>query len=783
MLAGDAHHAAAGRDHLDGLGVRRLRGRALARSSRRSASSPEERSELSTAWTWLGAGQFNVSLEILVDPLSLVMMLVVTGVGGLIVLYSNGYMAGDDEERRYFAYMAFFVFSMLLLVEGGNLLLLLVGWGLVGLASYLLIGFHHDRPSAIAAAKKAFVVNAVGDALMALALFLAIAKVGSLDYGAVFDAAETGALSDKVVALIALGLLGGAVAKSAQIPLHTWLPDAMEGPTPVSALIHAATMVTAGVYLICRTHPVFEAAPDVQHLAAILGLVTLLAAGLIALVQWDIKRVIAYSTMSQIGYMFVAAGIGAYGFAMFHLVTHAFFKALLFLAAGVDHPSPGRRAGHPQDGRPAQDDAVHARDVPDRDARARRDPAAGRVLVEGRDPRRDARRRQRARLGAPRRAGCSARSSRGSTRFRLYFKVFHGEPAEAHGHVRTRTSATARGRARCSSRSGCSRCSRSSAGSCRFPASGASFEDWLDPGRRAARRADRRAGLADQRDRGRGRRRRDPRRPRRRSARGREVVAEGGARTLLEHKFYFDELYDARLSRPYQLLASTAALRRRGAARSRVARQVAEREAGRSPAGSAGLQSGLLRTYVLGGHGRRRRPRDRLRGAALMQATLLIAIPMVSALVVWLLPVRRDWTEFIAGLAILADLGIWVGGLDIPVPGIEAPTGSTSRARPSTSRQHHTWIEELGFSYSVGFYGFQFWLVGLTLVVGAAAIGYGIQAGRERPRAYFGLHALPARVARRGLRLAGSAALLHLLRGDADPDLRARRASGAGRAG
>jgi len=295
----------------------------------------EERGELTTAWTWLKAGEFQVGLELLIDPLSLVMMLVVTGVGGLIVLYSVGYMAGDEEERRYFAYMAFFVFSMLLLVQGGNLLLLLVGWGLVGLASYLLIGFHHERASAVAAAKKAFVMNALGDAIMALAFFLAIAKVGSLDFGVVFEAAESGELSDTVVALVALGLLGGAVAKSAQIPFHTWLPDAMEGPTPVSALIHAATMVTAGVYLICRTHPVFEAAPDVQALAAILGLVTLLVAGVVALVQWDIKRVIAYSTMSQIGYMFVGAGVGAYGFAMFHLVTHAFFKALLFLAAGI----------------------------------------------------------------------------------------------------------------------------------------------------------------------------------------------------------------------------------------------------------------------------------------------------------------------------------------------------------------------------------------------------------------------------------------------------------------
>ncbi len=294
---------------------------------------PGNRSHLSTAWTWLSAGNLHFGLSVLVDPLSVFMMLVVSGVGGLIVLYSIGYMHGDDEERRYFAYMAMFVFSMLLLVQGGNLILLLSGWGLVGLSSYLLIGFWHERPAAIAAAKKAFVMNAIGDATFALALFLLIAKTGTLDYGLAFSKAH--GLSQTVLILIALGLLGGAVAKSAQLPLHTWLPDAMEGPTPVSALIHAATMVTAGVYLIARTAPIFQLASVVQDTAAALGAVTLVMAGLIALVQTDIKRVIAYSTMSQIGYMFLGVGLGAYASGMFHLLTHAFFKALLFLAAGV----------------------------------------------------------------------------------------------------------------------------------------------------------------------------------------------------------------------------------------------------------------------------------------------------------------------------------------------------------------------------------------------------------------------------------------------------------------
>jgi NADH-quinone oxidoreductase subunit L len=292
-----------------------------------------EHGSISTAWTWLQAGGFRPGLEILVDPLSVMMMLIVSGVGGLIVLYSIGYMDGDDEERRYFAYISFFVFSMLLLVQGGNLLLLLVGWGLVGLSSYLLIGFWHERPSAVAAAKKAFVMNAVGDATMALAFFVLIAHGNSLSFATSF--ATAGHLSSTAVNLVALGLLGGAVAKSAQIPLHTWLPDAMEGPTPVSALIHAATMVTAGVYLIARTHPIFEQARTVELIAAGLGALTLLVAGLIALVQTDIKRVIAYSTMSQIGYMFLGAGLGAYANGMFHLMTHAFFKALLFMAAGI----------------------------------------------------------------------------------------------------------------------------------------------------------------------------------------------------------------------------------------------------------------------------------------------------------------------------------------------------------------------------------------------------------------------------------------------------------------
>jgi NADH-quinone oxidoreductase subunit L len=295
-----------------------------------------ERAHTFTAWTWAGSSTFHVPLAVLIDPLSVTEMLVVAGVGAVIVMYSIGYMHGDVKERRFFVYMDLFLFSMLLLVMADNFVLLLAGWGLVGLSSYLLIGFWHERPEPVAAAKKAFVMNAIGDVGIAIAIFFMVRDLGTTDYGAVFSSASHHwAKGSGDADWVALGLLLGAVAKSAQIPLHTWLPDAMEGPTPVSALIHAATMVTAGVYLVARAHPLFENAPNVQALVALLGVATLLMAGVVALVQTDIKRIIAYSTMSQIGYMFTAVGIGAYSAGMFHLLTHAFFKALLFLGAGV----------------------------------------------------------------------------------------------------------------------------------------------------------------------------------------------------------------------------------------------------------------------------------------------------------------------------------------------------------------------------------------------------------------------------------------------------------------
>ena len=294
------------------------------------------REHVFTLYTWATSGSLPIPLDILIDPLSVVEMLIVSGVGTLIVAYSIGYMHGDVKERRFFVYMDLFLFSMLLLVMSANFALLLAGWGLVGLSSYLLIGFWHERKPPVDAAKKAFVMNAIGDVGVAIAIFILVSDLGTVQFQAVFDQAGARWPQGSATAnWIAFLLLVGAVAKSAQIPLHTWLPDAMEGPTPVSALIHAATMVTAGVYLVARTHVLFENAPDIQALVALIGVATLLMAGVIAVVQTDIKRIIAYSTMSQIGYMFAGVGIGAYSGAMFLLLAHAFFKALLFLGAGI----------------------------------------------------------------------------------------------------------------------------------------------------------------------------------------------------------------------------------------------------------------------------------------------------------------------------------------------------------------------------------------------------------------------------------------------------------------
>ncbi|MCB9011567.1 MAG: NADH-quinone oxidoreductase subunit L [Actinobacteria bacterium] len=294
----------------------------------------EDRAHTTTAWEWANLGDLKVNLALLVDPLSVLMMLVITGVGTLILVYSTEYMGHDRDYRRFFSEMNFFIFSMLMLVLAANFVFLIVGWALVGLASYLLIGFYYDKPSAVAAAKKAFVINVFGDVGLVLAAFILVRQLGTLDFAEVFQRAPQGLTGD-LPEWVALLLFIGAAAKSAQIPLHTWLPDAMEGPTPVSALIHAATMVTAGVYLIVRTNVIFELAPVMSDAVAIVGAVTLFVAATIATVQEDIKRVLAWSTVSQIGYMIMAAGLGLYASGMFHFLTHAFFKAALFLAAGI----------------------------------------------------------------------------------------------------------------------------------------------------------------------------------------------------------------------------------------------------------------------------------------------------------------------------------------------------------------------------------------------------------------------------------------------------------------
>ncbi len=307
---------------------------------------PEERiGHVQTLYQWVSAGSLKLDLAILVDPLSVFMFLIVTGVGFVIHVYSVGYMHDDPEYSRFFAYLNLFIFSMLVLVAAADFFFLIVGWSLVGLASYLLIGFWREKTSAVLAARKAFVMNVIGDVGMVIAAFVIFESFGTLSFIDVFAAAP-GMFrpNDDTMLLITLLLLVGAFAKSAQLPLHTWLPDAMEGPTPVSALIHAATMVTAGVYLIARCHVLYELVPYIMYFIAGVGIITAVFAGSMALVQHDIKRVIAYSTMSQLGYMFMAVGIGVYSLGMFHLMTHAFFKALLFLAAGsVIHSLDGEQ--------------------------------------------------------------------------------------------------------------------------------------------------------------------------------------------------------------------------------------------------------------------------------------------------------------------------------------------------------------------------------------------------------------------------------------------------------
>ncbi|MBZ0273404.1 NADH-quinone oxidoreductase subunit L [bacterium] len=299
-------------------------------------SPPPDHHFTQTLWTWMSVGNFAPDFAFYLDPLSVVFMLVVTFVGTLIHIYSTEYMEKDADFPRFMSYLNLFVFAMLCLVLGDNLLLLYLGWEGVGLCSYLLIGFWYKDKQNGYCARKAFVVTRIGDTPMAIGLFLLFWSLGTVNIQELMGrATDTWSVGHPMAIAAALLLLGGACGKSAQVPLQTWLPDAMAGPTPVSALIHAATMVTAGVYLIARTHVIFELAPPAMTAVAIVGLVTLLISGFTALVQTDIKRVLAYSTVSQIGYMFLGLGVGAFSASIFHFMTHAFFKALLFLGAGA----------------------------------------------------------------------------------------------------------------------------------------------------------------------------------------------------------------------------------------------------------------------------------------------------------------------------------------------------------------------------------------------------------------------------------------------------------------
>ncbi len=351
---------------------------------------------------WITVGALKVDWALRVDTLTAVMLVVVNTVSSLVHLYSIGYMREDPHRPRFFAYLSLFTFAMLMLVTADNLVQMFFGWEGVGLASYLLIGFWYQKPSANAAAIKAFVVNRVGDFGFALGIFLVFQLTKSLRFEEVFAAVP--GLAGKTIhvfgmdvdalTMAAFLLFIGAMGKSAQFFLHTWLPDAMEGPTPVSALIHAATMVTAGVFMVARLSPIFEYAPTALDFVTIIGAVTAFFAATIGLVQNDIKRVIAYSTCSQLGYMFVAEGVGAYSLGIFHLFTHAFFKALLFLGRGLGHPRDASRAGHAQHGRPAQRHTLHFRHDDDRHVGADRLSFYRGLFLQGRYHRGGVRRRR-----------------------------------------------------------------------------------------------------------------------------------------------------------------------------------------------------------------------------------------------------------------------------------------------------------------------------------------------------------------------------------------------------
>jgi len=304
----------------------------------------EDATFLVPIFEWFNAGSLKVSLSFLIDPLSSIMLLIVTGIGFLIHVYSIGYMKEDQGFNKFFSYLNLFIFFMLLLILGSNYLVMFIGWEGVGLCSYLLIGFWYKNSSFASAGKKAFIMNRIGDLSFLIAVFLMFFSFGTIEFGGIFPQAAKMMSGDTTLVIISFLLFLAATGKSAQIPLFTWLPDAMAGPTPVSALIHAATMVTAGVYMIARSNIIFTLSPVIMQLIAVIGLITALIAATIALTQNDIKKVLAYSTVSQLGYMFLGLGVGAFTGALFHVITHAFFKALLFLGAGsVIHAMSGEQ--------------------------------------------------------------------------------------------------------------------------------------------------------------------------------------------------------------------------------------------------------------------------------------------------------------------------------------------------------------------------------------------------------------------------------------------------------
>ena len=349
---------------------------------------PEARLFEKNVYTWIASGEFAATVGFRIDSLSIIMCLIVSGVGFLIHVYSAGYMHDDEGFARYFTYLNLFVFMMLTLVTASNVLLMFVGWEGVGLCSYLLIGFWYKKDSAANAGKKAFIVNRIGDFGFLLGIFFLLTSLGShgvwtLDFGELQKHAHL--LTGAAATVITLLFFVGATGKSAQLPLYVWLPDAMEGPTPVSSLIHAATMVTAGVYMIARLNFLYVMAPTTMFVVTLVGVLTALFAATIGCAQYDIKRVLAYSTVSQLGYMFVGVGSGAFAAGIFHLMTHAFFKGLLFLAAGQRDARHERRARHAEDGGLEEADARHLLDLSGRVHRHCRRTRLLRVFQQGRD--------------------------------------------------------------------------------------------------------------------------------------------------------------------------------------------------------------------------------------------------------------------------------------------------------------------------------------------------------------------------------------------------------------